>query len=182
MDQRLSAGVRYRACSFFIVLMALAWLLAGCDAIQADTPAVTPAATAECSLASLTPVATWTGAQDSALFGQITLTNYTSQPCPLTGTIDLSLLDENLQPMTVINQPNNQDFSTVIQPDQSYPVAFRWQNWCGQNPAGGLTLQMRLSNSSTVLNVALQDPNGQPLTDTPDCMDANQPSMLILGE
>ncbi|HWQ04890.1 MAG TPA: hypothetical protein VN452_06005 [Longilinea sp.] len=181
MERSFSAGSRFRQCFFLISLMALTWLLAGCETTPPITPAVTQDATAECSLTSLTPVATWMGIQDSALLGQLTLANYANHPCPLAGNFELSLLDENLQPMVVSDQSINQNFSIVIQSQQSYQLTFRWQNWCGQIPAGGLTLQVRLSNSSAVLNAALQDPNGQLLNDTPDCTDANQPSRLFVG-
>jgi len=162
--------------------MVLTWLLACCEALPPATPIASPAVTTECSLANLTAGATWMGVQNSALLGQLTLTNYASQPCPLAGKYELALLDENLQPMVVADQSINQDFSIVIQPQQSYQVIFRWQNWCGQIPAGGLTLKFTDTNSSAALTAPLQDPNGQPLDDTPGCTDAGQPTRLLLSE
>jgi hypothetical protein len=174
MDQLQLAGIRHHSYFILLTLLALAGLLAGCD--------VPPAAKVDCSLASFTPAATWNGVQDSALVGQMTLTNYTGQDCPLAGKYELSLLDENHQPMAVTALPDLQDFSGVIQPGQSFQLAIRWQNWCGQIPGGALTLQLKDSISSAVLIAALQDPNGQPLDDTPGCLDPDQPSLLLWGE
>lgn len=179
MDQPRSAGIRQRSCFFLFALIALAWLLTGCGTAPATPPVAAPAVATECNLLSFTATATWTGAQEGALLGQLTLTNYASQPCPLAGKFELSVLNENLQPMVVIDPSANQDFSIVIQPEQSYQVLFRWQNWCGPIPAGGLTLQFTVTNSSAALTVPLQDPNGQPLDDTPGCTDAGQPSRLL---
>ena len=182
MDQLQSAGIRRRSYFFLLALMALAWLLTGCETTPTAAPPTKPVVATECSLASLTATATWTGMQDAALLGQLTLTNYASQPCPLAGKFQLALLDESYQPMNGTDPSNNQDFSIVIQPEQSYQLIFRWQNWCGPIPAGGLTLKFSDTNSSAAITAPLQDPNGQPLDDTPGCTDVGQPSRLLLGK
>lgn len=182
MDQLLSSGSRHLSRVFLLTLMVAACLMTGCESIPPAAPSASPAVTTECNLAGLTAAATWTGVQNSALLGQLTLTNYASQPCMLAGKFELSVLDENLQPMVVTDPSTTQDFSIVIQPEKTYQVMFRWQNWCGQIPAGGLNLKFADTNSSAALNAPLQDPNGQPLDDTPGCTDAGQPSRLLLGE
>jgi hypothetical protein len=150
-------------------------LATGCADVPADAPA-------QCDLGQLTPSATWTGLRDAALLGQLTMTNYTTLPCPLNGAASLSLLDENQLPLDVVFQSDHAAFYESLQPGQTLKLSFTWNNWCGASPTGGLILRLELSETSGTFEAAFQDPNGQPLQDTPRCSDAAQPSLLLLGD
>ncbi len=158
-----------------LIFFLLFTLLTAC---QSATPQITP--DAACSLAKLTPSATWLAATGS-LTGQITLTNYTNTNCTWSGSPQVIVLDESGNFLAVQSISDSDLLSTyTLSPQDSLAIEFRWNNWCNNPPQGTISLRLRFSGSSTALDIPVLDPNGQPLSDTPRCEDAAQPSLFSM--
>ncbi len=145
-----------------------------------------PAITA-CTSAQLRAVATMEGAAGSRE-GGIGLTNLSDGTCTLQGTPTITLLDQNLQPITtgvsfsssppgwsVNGSPEPAGWPVVtIHPGDSAFVRIRWSNWCPDGRAAPLW-RMDIPGGGAV------DVNGMDAVSPPPCNGPGQPSTIEEG-
>jgi hypothetical protein len=142
-----------------------------------------------CRLADLTPAATW-NISGNTLVGTLTLTNFWETSCTLRGQPDLGIMDERgvaypieaSGPQVGIQQP-----TWLFKQNTVAEIRFTWSNWCGFTPQGSLRVTVALPNQAgPALYVVVQDPNGQPMVNTPACQDKDnkqtKPSTLKVEE
>ncbi len=136
-----------------------------------------------CRLSDLTPTATW-NITESGVTGSLTLANYWPVTCTLRGEPQLGLTDDNGQDFFVqmvgpTPSPNLPAWK--FKENTVGEVRFTWSNWCGLPPNGSMRVTVALfGQTEPALYVPVEDPNGTPLSNTPPCVDKNQPSILAV--
>ncbi len=152
-----------------------------------SAPPAAPTATEKnpilCRLADLTPAATW-NVTEQGLAGSLTLTNYWPVTCTLRGEPKLGLTDENGLDFFVQAAgptPSPAQPSWKMKENTVAEVRFTWSNWCGLAPTGSMKVTVALFGQvEPALFVAVEDQNGNPLNNTPPCVDKNNPSTLTV--
>ena len=143
--------------------------------------------TSPCTSDQLRAVGTLEGAA-GAREGAIDLTNFSDQTCTLQGTPSITLLDDNLKPITsgvafsptpagweVNASPTPPGWPVVtLAPGDAASVRIRWSNWCPQG-RGAPLWQTSIPTSGTV------DVNGLDAAAPPPCNGPGQPSMIEVG-
>jgi hypothetical protein len=136
-----------------------------------------------CRLADLTPTASW-NVTEQGLSGSLTLTNYWPVTCTLRGEPKLGLTDDNGMDFYVQvtgPTPSPTRPSWKVKENTVAEVRFTWSNWCGLAPSGSMKVTVALSGQvEPALFVPVEDQNGNPLYNTPPCVDKNQPSTLAV--
>jgi hypothetical protein len=165
----------------------LSVLLAGCGQAPPTlvsvmhTASVPPVSReAPCRLSDLTASADWQSVGE-ALTGEITLANYTSRSCTLSGVPRAALLDGRGNRLAV-----NQKAPVVTPVGETYILAAGsvagarvvWSNWCGEAAPEGLTLRVSLAGHEGQVQAALADPNGRPRDETPACLQPSADSTI----
>jgi hypothetical protein len=121
--------------------------------------------------------------------GGLTLTNFSDRTCTLQGTPTLTLLDQNLNPITsgvsfvsspagwqVNGEPQPQGWPVVtLRPGDAADVRLRWSNWCPDGRAAPLW-RVNIPGSDAV-DVA----NGLDGVSPPPCNGPGQPSTIEVG-
>ena len=137
-----------------------------------------------CRLADLTPAATW-NISGPDLVGSLTLTNYWQTACILKGQPDLGVTDERGVPFPI--QVSSPPINSLAPPTWDFKqntvgeVRFTWRNYCGAAPQGTLRVTVALAGQSgPALYVVVEDPNGAPLLNTPNCTNKDNPSTLTV--
>ncbi len=134
-----------------------------------------------CRLSDLTPTATWT-VTETGLSGSLTLTNYWPVTCTLRGEPQLGLTDDNGQDYFVevlAPTPSPIPPTWKFKENTVGEVRFTWNNWCGLAPNGSMKVTVALYGQvEPALFVPVEDQNGNPLSDTPPCVDKNKPSTV----
>jgi hypothetical protein len=151
-------------------------------------PGPTPApAAAACTSGQLRAVGTMEGAAGSRE-GGATLTNLSDQSCTLQGTPVVTLLDDNLDPITdgiifdtspprwqASGQPHPEGWPVVmVAPGEVASVRLRWSNWCPDGRAAPLW-RMELTGGGTVDVMGLEAVAPAP------CNGPGQPSTISVG-
>lgn len=138
---------------------------------------------AACDLSKMVGSAGWQGATGS-LVGVVSLMNGDSRDCRLQGRPYLRLTDADGQELTVnqIELPGEPATQLLtLAPQQPAQARFVWRNWCGQSPSGAIQLTVSLPDYPGKLQLQVQDPNGNPLSDTPRCDNTSTPSTISVG-
>lgn len=177
-------------------LIPLIGLLASCASPSVSAPhpqatgvatiaveaAATDSGSSPCDLEKLNGIADWQGGAGS-LVGFVSLTNYGSTACTLTGRPQIGLVDSGGQSFTVQTVAAGKDAPRLtLEPRQTVSAGFRWSNWCGPAPLGGLSLDVTVAGSPGRLLIPVQDPNGQPRSDVPRCDANSDVSTLAIEE
>ena len=140
-----------------------------------------------CTSAQLRAVGSMQGAAGSRE-GGITVTNLSGQTCTLEGTPAVTLLNQNLDPITsgvtfssspagwvADRSPQPAGWPVVtLQPGDSASVRIRWSNWCPDGRAGPLW-RIGIPGGGTV------DVNGLDAVSAPPCNGSGQPSLIEVG-
>lgn len=164
-----------------------AGVLAGLRAFGGPSPHETGATTTACSSAQLRAVGTLLGAAGSRE-GAITLTNLSDATCTVQGTPAITLLDQNLDPITsgvtfgrspagwvVDGSPRPAGWPVVtLAPQDPASVRVRWSNWCPDGRAAPLW-RVEIPGGGTV------DVNGMDSVAPPPCNGPGQPSTIEVG-
>ncbi len=136
-----------------------------------------------CRLSDLTPAATW-NVTEAGLTGSLTLANYWPVTCTLRGEPQLGLTDDNGQDFyveVVAPTPSTLPPTWKFKENTIGEMRFTWSNWCGLAPAGSMKVTVALYGLvEPALFVPVEDQNGNPLNDTPPCVDKNKPSTLTV--
>jgi len=153
-----------------------------------SSPSSSPSALAQpCTSAELRAVASLEGAAGSRL-GTIDLSNLSGTTCTLTGTPVITLLDQNLQPITagvdftsteptwqVNASPQPPGWPVVtLAPGGVASVRTGWSNWCPDGRAAPLW-RVAIPGSGEV------DVNGIGSVSPPPCNGPGQPSTIQVG-
>jgi hypothetical protein len=122
-----------------------------------------------------------------ALVGQLQLANFGAQSCAVQGAPQIELFNENgwkLPVDQVQANPAETPARVVLDPagTNTTEARFTWRNWCTPATRENLHLEIVLADNPGKLNVPVQDPNGQYLTDTPRCDDRSSPSTLTVED
>jgi hypothetical protein len=121
--------------------------------------------------------------------GGVTLTNFSDTTCTLQGTPTITLLDQNLQPITsgvafsssppgwqANGSPQPAGWPVVaIKGFDSASIRIRWGNWCPQGRAAPLW-RIDIPGSGSVDVV-----NGMDQSSAPPCNGSGQPSTVEVG-
>jgi Protein of unknown function (DUF4232) len=177
------------------VVVVVAGAFVGLRAFTGTTaqPAVTsppPVGTAACTSGQLRAVGSMEGGAGSR-FGTITLSNFSDTTCTLQGAASLTLLDQNLQPITSGIKFMNIDPAWKVDsasptPPPGWPVVtlgpgdaasirLGWSNWCPDGRAAPLW-RVSIPDSGTVDVV-----NGMDTVGPPPCNGPGQPSTIEVG-
>jgi hypothetical protein len=147
-------------------------------------PTATDGSPVYCRLADLTPAATW-NVSGPDLVGSLTLTNYWEAACVLKGQPDLGITDERGVPFVI--QVSSPPINTLAPPTWAFKqntvgeVKFTWRNYCGPAPQGTLRITVALAGQSgPALYVVVEDPNGTPMLNIPNCTNKDNPSTLTV--
>jgi hypothetical protein len=154
---------------------------------SAVQPTPSAAAISACTSARLRAVATMEGAAGSRE-GGVVLTNLSDGTCTLQGTPTITLLDQNLQPITSgitfsssppgwsVNgspEPAGWPLVTIRRGDSAF-VRIRWGNWCPDGRAAPLW-RMDIPGGGAV------DVNGMDAVSPPPCNGPGMPSTIEVG-
>lgn len=131
-------------------------------------------------MSDLTASADWQSVGE-ALTGEITLANYTSQPCTLSGFPRVALLDGRGNRLAV-----DQKAPVVTPIGETYILAagsvagarMVWSNWCEEAPPESLTLRVSQAGHEGQVEAVLADPNGRPRGETPACIQPGADSTI----
>ena len=155
------------------------------SSVQPTPPASTIQA---CTSAQLRAVGSMQGAAGSRE-GGVNLTNLSDTACTLQGTPRITLLDQNLNPITTgvafsssppgwaaNGSPKPAGWPVVtVHPSDSALVRIRWGNWCPQGRAAPLW-RIDIPGDGTVDVI-----NGMDALGPPPCNGAGQPSTVEVG-
>jgi hypothetical protein len=117
--------------------------------------------------------------------GTVVVTNLSDASCTLQGTPTITLLDDNIEPitsgLTFMSAPAGWQADALpkppgwpvvkLRPGDVANVRIRWSNWCPQGRAAPLW-QLGIPGSDTV------DINGFEAADPPPCNGADQPATI----
>ncbi len=150
-------------------------------------PTPSTAAAPACTSGQLRAVGSMEGAAGSRE-GAVALTNLSDQTCTLQGTPVITLLDDNLDPITdgvtfdtspagweANGQPEPEGWPVVtLAPGDAASVGGRWSNWCPDGRAAPL-FRMEVTGGGTV------DVLGLEAVSPPPCNGPDQPSTISVG-
>jgi len=142
-----------------------------------------PADGVMCDISALTPTATWQRVI-TKLDMVITLSNYGEHPCYLHGQPQITLVDGmgNILITEQETSPTGGDVVFLDSAGQAHAkAALTWRNWCGDAPVDGVFLLVTVPGHTGQVTVLVQDPNGQPLLDTPACENGSGESVIAAG-
>ncbi len=160
---------------------------AGTPTASSVQPTPSASTVSACTSAQLRAVGSMQGAAGSRE-GAISLTNLSEETCTVQGTPSITLLDQNLDPITsgvtfgssppgwkVYGSPEPAGWPVVtLAPGDSASVRIRWSNWC---PAGGAAPLWRID----ILGGGALDVNGLEAVTPPPCNGLGQPSTIEEG-
>jgi hypothetical protein len=155
-----------------------------------NTPSVQPTTSASdpCTSGKLRANGSIQGAAGSRV-GAISLTNFSDKTCTLEGTPEITLLDQNLNPITsdvtfgsspagweADGSPQPASWPVVtLAPGDSASVRIDWSNWCPDGRAAPLW-RLGIPGSGTVDVI-----NGMDSETPPPCNGQGQPSTIDVG-
>ncbi|MEA2460609.1 MAG: hypothetical protein QOH90_786 [Actinomycetota bacterium] len=120
--------------------------------------------------------------------GSLAVSNFSDTTCTLSGTPEITLLDDNLDPITsgvvfspspaqweADGSPQPQSWPTVtLNPGDAASVRIRWSNWCPDGRSAPLW-RIQFSDGGYL------DVNGMDAVAPPPCNGATQPSTIEVG-
>jgi hypothetical protein len=147
-----------------------------------------PASPASCTSGQLRAMGSLEGAAGSRI-GTITVTNFSDTTCTLKGDTSITLLDQNLDPITsgVTFQSTDPTWQVdgatpplgwpvvTLAPGDAASVRLRWSNWCPDGRAAPLW-RVSIPDSGTV-----DVTNGLEGISPPPCNGPGQPSTIEVG-
>ena len=146
-----------------------------------------PVSTTACAAGQLRAVGTLEGAAGSRE-GAVVITNFSDKTCTLEGSPTITLLDEQLNPITsgvsfstspagwqVDASPRPVGWPVVtLAPGDAASVRLRWSNWCPQGRAAPLW-KIGIPSGGTI------DGNGLDAVGAPPCNGPGSPSTIEVG-
>lgn len=166
------------------LLLLIPLLLAGCDLAAGAAPSrptYTPmpyTSVAYCDIPGMAGAVTWIETSGE-MAGTIDLINTAEKPCRIKGRPQVVVNDETGHTLYVQLEdlPSaNPDAVIEVPAGGTVRARFRWTNWCGDAPSGSITFTVSLLGYPGELPIAVQDPNGQPLSGAPACTMPDHPA------
>jgi len=117
----------------------------------------------------------------------LTLFNYTDTPCLLVGQANSWVQDSSgflysqNQVYTQTTAAEPETFQLEDNGSQGVQVDITWENWCGPTPNEGLHLVVLTQENPGKIDTLIQDPGGQPLMETPACVNQEKKATLHIS-